>query len=88
MVQGANTLPTTPSVTDGQTVLTLQLQALPAGDQIIATTDLDDTIGAREITVRGSELAGAVLTVSQNGTTRAETTFSNRPSATVSVDGC
>jgi len=54
-------------VADGDTSLTLGLRALPEGQSVRFTIDLDDTIGAREITVSRSEIVGATVAVEANG---------------------
>ncbi|MFT5066424.1 MAG: hypothetical protein ACJAXK_003108 [Yoonia sp.] len=48
-------------VNDGDQTLTLDLTSLT--QQVAFTIDLDDTIGQREITVSGAEIAGASVTV-------------------------
>jgi len=52
-----------PTVMDGDTALTLRLSALPKGQVVAFTLDVDDTGGAREITVSGAEIAGARVKV-------------------------
>ena len=74
-----------PDVTDGQTELTLRITQLAPGAALVATTDLDDTIGQREITVANSELSGAVLSVT-SGAARGSATFTD--SATTAALPC
>lgn len=64
VVRGAAALASLPDVKDGDTFLSLSIRALAPGDSIAFTIDVDDTIGAREITVTGSEIAGASATLS------------------------
>ncbi|MEM9716422.1 MAG: aggregation factor core, partial [Pseudomonadota bacterium] len=64
---GADALKALPAVTDGQKVVTLNFAALAPGQELIITSDLDDTIGAREITVSGSEFEGTTVTVDFEG---------------------
>lgn len=60
--EGRQWLTALPQVKDGDHVLTLGLTDLPQAARLIASTDLDDTVGQREITVRDDELSGARLT--------------------------
>ncbi|WP_299548938.1 aggregation factor core [uncultured Tateyamaria sp.] len=48
-------------VTDGDTVLSLSLDEVTPGANWTFTADIDDTTSARQITVDGSEMAGAML---------------------------
>jgi hypothetical protein len=52
-----------PAVMDGDTALSLRLSELPKGQIVAFTLDVDDTCGAREITVTGAEIAGARVKV-------------------------
>lgn len=63
LVAGGDLVTTPPQVKDGDTELTLGLSQLPKGGQVAFTIDLDDTTGGREITVNGSEIAGAAVHV-------------------------
>jgi len=51
-------------VVDGGQVLHLYVPSLPSGDMLRLTADLDDTTSGRQITVNGSEMIGATVTVS------------------------
>lgn len=51
----------TSAVTDGDTVVSLDLDALAPGETLAFTVDIDDTTSDRQITVNGSEMAGATL---------------------------
>ncbi|MEO0401668.1 MAG: hypothetical protein AAF214_04770 [Pseudomonadota bacterium] len=51
----------TTAVTDGDTALTLSLDTIAPGDVLAFTIDIDDTTSTRQITVNGSEMAGATL---------------------------
>ncbi|WP_415404596.1 aggregation factor core [Tateyamaria sp. SN3-11] len=53
----------TSAVTDGDTSLTLALDTLAPGETLAFTIDIDDTTSTRQITVDGSEMAGATLRV-------------------------
>lgn len=77
---GADRLATVPDVVDGQSDLVLQLVQFAAGDTVVFTIDVDDTIGQREITVTGSEIAGAEarLITAQSAITRFDNTATAR----------
>lgn len=62
-ISGTEYLRRLPEIADGQSELVLEINSLPPGGQIGFTTDVDDTIGQREITVNGSEIAGSQLLV-------------------------
>ncbi|WP_342075221.1 aggregation factor core [Yoonia sp. SS1-5] len=70
LVAGADLLQSATSLRDGDQVLTLSLRALPAGQVLSFTTDLDDTGGGREITVDGAEIAGASVIVTNGAATQ------------------
>lgn len=51
-------------VSDGDKQLQVLVQALPTGEQLRLTADLDDTLDAsRQITVSGSEMSGATVSL-------------------------
>ena len=52
-----------PQVRDGDESLSIRFQRFTGQQVFAATMDLDDRLGAREITVSGSEIAGAVLRI-------------------------
>ncbi|MEO0385631.1 MAG: aggregation factor core [Pseudomonadota bacterium] len=63
LVSGSSLLSSTPSVRDGDNGLTLALTNLDQGQSVAFTIDVDDTIGAREITVSRAEISGAGIRV-------------------------
>ncbi|WP_422064559.1 aggregation factor core [Shimia sp.] len=63
VVTGKDALASVPAVMDGQNAVDLRISKLSSGDKISFTTDVDDTLGAREITVSGSEIADATVTL-------------------------
>lgn len=67
LVTGAALLAETPVIVDGDTVITLPLRGLTTGDIIRFTIDVDDTTSTRQITVSGSEMAGATAFFGQSG---------------------
>lgn len=66
-VAGASALSTRPTVKDGDNRVVLDIAQLPAGQSIAFTIDVDYTLGGREITVNGSEIAGAQVVLSAKG---------------------
>lgn len=87
VVAGEELLLSTPQVRDGDTDVTLALSALPAGQAVAFTIDVDDTIGAREITVSRSEISGAGVRIA---TPSAELSgvFGTDSRARVPLQGC
>jgi len=87
LVAGKDLVTGASAVVDGDTALTLQLAALPAGQSVAFTIDLDDTIGAREITVSNQEIMGATVTarVGDNVTTGV---FGADAQAVIPLAGC
>ncbi|MCT8161110.1 aggregation factor core [Pseudoruegeria sp. SHC-113] len=61
VVRGQSALAALPQVTDGQDQLELKITDLPPGGVIAFTIDVDDTLGARAITVSGAEITGATV---------------------------
>jgi hypothetical protein len=59
LISGKEALVGLPTVRDGDKVVILNVKELKAGNQIAFTIDVDDTIGAREITVSNAEIEGA-----------------------------
>ena len=66
IVAGSDALLATTSVTDGDKSLTIELSSLQPGVPFAFTIDVDDTLGAREITVSDSEILGAEVTLVSN----------------------
>ena len=67
LVAGADMVTGTSGVVDGDQRLTLDVARLDPGAQIAFTIDVDDTIGAREITVSGAEITGAAAQLDIDG---------------------
>ncbi|WP_299044507.1 hypothetical protein [uncultured Tateyamaria sp.] len=74
---------TTSDVTDGDTLLSMTLEGVSPGATWAFTVDIDDTTSTRQITVDGSEMAGA--TVTAEGQTGA---FDGSGDATVPLQNC
>lgn len=87
LVAGAELLSTTPAVVDGDAAIVLPLRGLAAGESLAFTIDVDDTGGAREITVSGSEIAGARI-LAKIGTQTIAADFTDRAIATLKTDAC
>lgn len=64
---GAQALLRVPEVKDGDNQIRLDISELKAGQSIAFTIDVDDTAGGREITVSGSEIAGAKVRFLKDG---------------------
>lgn len=76
-----------PQVSDGDTSLALTLANVAPGMPLAFTIDLDDTTSNRQITVSGSEVAGAQVTVaSDDGTSTG--TFDATGTAVVKTLAC
>ncbi|MEL6464208.1 MAG: hypothetical protein AAFQ58_04490 [Pseudomonadota bacterium] len=73
----------TSDVTDGDTVLSLSLDDVAPGARWAFTIDIDDTTSTRQITVDGSEMAGA--TIRAEGRSAA---FDTSGQATLALQNC
>ena len=87
IVSGTNALKSAPIVTDGQKGVSFEFTGLEPGQALVVTSDVDDTIGAREITVTGQEFEGSVLTVYIDGKTL-DARFGPKPVAMVALPDC
>ncbi|MEM8579540.1 MAG: aggregation factor core [Pseudomonadota bacterium] len=61
LTAGADLLSALPVIADGDTQIDLPITNLAPGDRVSFTIDVDDTTSARQITVDGSEMAGALI---------------------------
>ncbi|WP_420013018.1 aggregation factor core protein MAFp3, isoform C [Tateyamaria sp.] len=86
-VSAPNGIDDTPQVRDGDTVLTLTLPTLTPDLPLAFTIDLDDTTSDRQITVSGSEVAGAQVTLTAEGQTSAGT-FDRNGVAVIATSAC
>lgn len=84
---GSKLLAKLPTVVDGQTEVTLDLPLFKAGKRLVVSTDLDDTIGQREITVKASEFSGTVINVSVGGKLFSSQ-IEDKPETVVDLNGC
>jgi hypothetical protein len=87
IVAGAAALAARPQVLDGQSKIALNIAALQPGESIRFTIDVDDTLGAREITVTGAEIAGAVARYAKGGNVYSAA-FSEKAVAEVAFSAC
>lgn len=85
--QGQNFLTNEPQVKDGDNSVRLVFANFDPGSSISFTIDVDDTIGQREITVSGSEIAGAAFTY-ENGSVVSEAFFDKTAVAELVKTGC
>ena len=74
-------------VSDGDQMITLSLNAMAPGAEVMFTIDLDDTGGGREITVSGAEIAGAKVRVPM-GDTAITAVFDETGLATLPIQNC
>lgn len=82
LTKGQNAVLRTSELKDGDQILALVLQDLSA--PVGFTADLDDTIGQREITVSGSEIAGATVQI-QTATDMLSGTFDTNGNAVIAT---
>ncbi len=61
IVEGRESLSELPTILDGQSNVTLQIDELQPNEVIVFSIDVDDTLGQREITVTGSEIEGGSI---------------------------
>lgn len=87
VVTGADRLLSQPVVRDGDRAIVLDLSGMAPGEVVAFTIDVDDTIGAREITVTGGEIAGATVKLRSDGA-EVSAAFRNGPTATLATTAC
>ena len=87
VVAGAEHMARWPAVQDGDQVVSLQLVDLGANKSVASTIDVDDTTGAREITVSGSEMQGATVSV-MLGTQKISAVFGGTPEMMLETGEC
>lgn len=85
VVAGRENLETLPDVADGDAAISLAIVGLAPGASVAFTIDVDDTGGGREITVSGSEIAGA--SVRLDGAMQ-QGVFDDRARATLPLPPC
>lgn len=87
LVSGQDSLNLVPSVKDGDAIIRFDIKNLRAGENISFTIDVDDTMGGREITVSGSEIAGAKVSLQSNGET-VTSSFDETAKTALKLSGC
>ena len=87
VVEGAALVMRQPKVPDGGRSVSFEVSALERGARIVFTVDVDDTLGGREITVDGSEIAGTTVTLERDGRTLSAS-FSEKAAATIDDGLC
>ncbi|MEM6385247.1 MAG: aggregation factor core [Pseudomonadota bacterium] len=87
LVAGRDHVTSHSPVSDGDTSLRLDLDGLSKGKKVAFTIDVDDTIGAREITVTDAEIAGASVRLEVEGET-VEAEFDGDAVASLNWTGC
>jgi hypothetical protein len=87
VVQGAELIEAATVVEDGDQAVQLDLSGLESAQVVAFTIDLDDTGGGREITVSGSEIAGARVLVATDDEL-SEMEFDASGLAQVALVGC
>lgn len=84
LVAGGENLSTLPQVADGDQAIRLPLTGLAPDATIAFTIDVDDTSSNRQITVNGSEIAGATIRASF-GNVEASGTFDTSAKAVLKL---
>ncbi|MEM7752399.1 MAG: aggregation factor core [Pseudomonadota bacterium] len=87
LVAGGDRVTGISDVADGDAQVTLNLAGLAPAGEVAFTIDVDDTIGAREITVADAEITGATFRVS-SGAQTGEARFEGDATARVAWPGC
>ncbi len=87
IVLGRDVLVNEPSVMDGQNFINFNIDTFAPGERLIFTIDVDDTLGGREITVSGAEIAGATISHLYEGSLTT-TTFLADASANLAMTSC
>lgn len=87
LVRGAERVTAVSDVVDGDRLLQLEVSDLPEAATVVFTIDVDDTLGAREITVGRSEIVGAKVTVS-DGTTEMTGVFDSTSTTRIDWPDC
>ena len=87
IVLGSARLASVPEVEDGQSSIRLEVADLGPGEAIAFTIDVDDTLGSRAITVSGTEIAGASVSLVHGGESSSGV-FTDRAEASLELAGC
>ena len=87
LVSGHDTVRASSTISDGDTIVTLDLDSLGPGQSVSFTIDVDDTSGSSEITVVGDEILGATIAVTTLNQDILEP-MSAEAEALLSISGC
>ncbi|MDP2493054.1 aggregation factor core [Shimia thalassica] len=87
VVLGGDHMVQLPNVKDGDQVVSLQLENLDQNGSVAFTIDVDDTAGAREITVSRSEMKGATVSA-KVGANNYSAVIGDTPKVTVKTGDC
>jgi hypothetical protein len=87
ITSGKKALLKIPNANDGDNYVNLEIDQLKSGQSISFTIDVDDTMGSREITVTGAEIAGANVNFSQSGKS-VSSAFGSNALATIKLIAC
>ncbi|AML53010.1 hypothetical protein [Falsihalocynthiibacter arcticus] len=87
ITSGAEHFSTIPKVSDGDQSITLQLQNFGPNKVVAFTIDVDDTTGAREITVSDSEFDGVSVSATM-GEQLFSATLQDRSEVRLDMAGC
>ncbi|WP_146347311.1 aggregation factor core [Falsiphaeobacter marinintestinus] len=87
IVAGGDYIVRQPSVVDGDQMVALQVSDFGQDKSVAFTIDVDDTAGAREITVSNAELRGASVSVMLGGK-QFSTSFTQGSELTLNTGAC
>ncbi|QFT59698.1 hypothetical protein FIU94_12760 [Sulfitobacter sp. THAF37] len=87
VIEGRGALLGLPDLSDGDTVLTLNLAGLPSGGAVSFSLDVDDSGTGRPETIAGSEIEGAMVTLVM-GETTLDMPFSDQAVAVIPIAPC
>ncbi|NNE53086.1 MAG: aggregation factor core [Sulfitobacter sp.] len=87
IIAGGDLLVGTPTVADGDAAIGLPLRSLATGQTVAFTIDVDDTGGASETIVSGSEISGARVRASFGGAV-SEAAFGPDAQARIAIAAC
>ena len=87
VVAGSKHLVSLPEVQDGDQIISLNLVSFGASESVAFTIDVDDTAGARQITVSGSEMQGATVSALL-GSQKFQAAFGDVPEIMLETGAC
>jgi len=87
VVAGGDLLTKLPTVSDGDTTVSLGLRSLGPNERVAFTIDVDDTTSGYGIMVSGSEITGAMVRIEADES-RAEGRFGTDSTARIALASC